>query len=83
MPTYDYTCAECAHKLEAFQKITDEPLSLCPHCKKSALVRGIGGAGASFRFQGTGFYETDYKRGPAKKEEAAKACCPCGKNQCK
>lgn len=78
MPTYDYHCENCDHKLEAFQKITDEPLKECPQCHKYSLVKGIGGGSATFQFQGNGFYLTDYK----KEKPASSACCPCGKNKC-
>lgn len=61
MPTYDYQCEACHHVLEAFQKITDEPLKTCPKCKQDTLMRGIGGGSATFRFVGEGFYINDYK----------------------
>ncbi|MEK6718638.1 MAG: zinc ribbon domain-containing protein [candidate division NC10 bacterium] len=34
MPTYEYQCRSCAHRLEAFQSITASPLTRCPHCGK-------------------------------------------------
>lgn len=62
MPTYSYTCASCCQSIEAFQKISDEPLVSCPSCGQDTLKRGIGGGSVSFRFQGSGFYLTDYKK---------------------
>lgn len=82
MPTYDYTCSSCCHKLEAFQKITDEPLKTCPSCKQEALVRGIGGGNALFQFKGKGFYETDYNKKPSTGSGEGPSCCPCGKSGC-
>ncbi len=76
MPTYEYTCASCSQKLEAFQKITEEPLKLCPNCKKEDLQRGVGGGEAIFKFNVKGFYITDYKQKPE-----GSSCCPCGKNK--
>jgi putative FmdB family regulatory protein len=64
MPTYDYRCENCGHHLDAFQSITDAPLTTCPHCEANALRRLIG-AGAGIIFKGSGFYETDYKRNRA------------------
>jgi putative FmdB family regulatory protein len=61
MPTYEYVCAKCGHEMEAFQSMKDEPLKLCPACKKKALKRKVGG-GAGLIFKGTGFYITDYKK---------------------
>lgn len=79
MPTYEYKCASCGHELEAFQKISDEPLKECPQCKKTSLQRGIGGGSATFQFKGKGFYITDYKQQGLPKSEGS--CCPCGKNK--
>lgn len=62
MPTYDYRCESCQHELEAFQGIHEERLTYCPACGEATLKRRIG-AGAGIIFKGTGFYETDYKRG--------------------
>lgn len=69
MPTYAYHCEECGHEMDAFQKITDSPLTDCPQCNKDSLRRGPGG-GIGLSFKGSGFYITDY----ANKSEA----CPCG-----
>jgi len=75
MPTYSYTCASCCQSIEAFQKISDEPLVSCPSCGQDTLKRGIGGGSVSFRFQGSGFYLTDYKK------KGTSSCCPCGKDE--
>lgn len=85
MPTYDYHCTECHHRMEAFQKITEAPLEVCPHCHKPALKRGPGG-GIGLSFVGTGWYKTDYApqtppaSGPTE-SKPANSCCPCGKNK--
>jgi len=76
MPTYTYQCTSCKHKLEAFQKITADPLLACPECGKDALKRGPGG-GIGLSFKGTGFYITDYN---TKKESTKSESCPCGKD---
>lgn len=59
MPIYEYQCQECDHQLEKLQKISDAPLSDCPHCEAPSLVKKISAAG--FRLKGTGWYETDFK----------------------
>lgn len=64
MPIYEYECVECGHTLEKLQKISDEPLSDCPACGKSALQKLISAAG--FRLKGGGWYETDFKTGSKK-----------------
>ena len=60
MPTYDYLCAGCGHRFEAFHSMTAESLRKCPECKQPKLDRLIG-AGAGVIFKGSGFYQTDYK----------------------
>jgi putative FmdB family regulatory protein len=73
MPTYDYRCDTCGHTLEAFQKITDAPLTECPQCKAPALKRAFGGKKVGLHFQGSGFYITDYAQ-PKCGEGACGSC---------
>jgi putative FmdB family regulatory protein len=58
MPTYEYRCNACGHELEAFQKITEEALKLCPQCNKEALERLI--SGGNFVLKGGGWYKDSY-----------------------
>ena len=67
MPTYEYACPKCGHQFEQFQSMRDEPIKVCPKCKKTGVKRLVGG-GAGLIFKGTGFYITDYKKAGAKKE---------------
>ena len=62
MPTYDYVCRRCDHAFEHFQGMRDKRLRKCPACGEPGLERLIG-AGSGIVFKGSGFYETDYKRG--------------------
>jgi len=64
MPIYEYECKQCGHKMEALQKMSDDPLSDCPECGKSELKKLISAAG--FRLKGGGWYETDFKGGSKK-----------------
>ena len=64
MPIYEYKCEDCAHELEAIQKMSDAPLVDCPNCEKPALKKLISAAG--FRLKGGGWYETDFKSGKRK-----------------
>jgi len=67
MPTYEYECQKCGHHFEQFQSMRDEPLAVCPKCRKKALKRLLG-TGAGLIFKGSGFYITDYKKAGAKTE---------------
>jgi len=77
MPTYDYECQECNHKLEAFHAMSADPLKVCPSCGKPALKRQIG-TGAGLLFKGSGFYQTDYRSDSYKKSAAADSSKPAG-----
>ncbi len=59
MPIYEYQCTKCGEVFEAFQKITDEPLTQCKFCK--AKVEKLI-SHSSFQLKGSGWYLTDYAR---------------------
>ena len=59
MPIYEYQCTKCGEVFEAFQKITDEPLSHCKFCN-SKVEKLI--SHSSFQLKGSGWYLTDYAR---------------------
>ena len=56
MPTYEYACTACGHRLEAVQKFSDDPLTECPECG-GALRKVYGAVGIVLK--GSGFYKTD------------------------
>jgi len=60
MPIYEYQCRSCQHRLEKLQKLSDEPLTLCPECGREELTKLVSAAG--FRLKGGGWYETDFKK---------------------
>jgi len=64
MPIYEYRCQSCNHELEALQKLSDPELTECPSCKQPRLQKLISAAG--FRLKGSGWYETDFKKGNQK-----------------
>lgn len=64
MPIYEYQCKECGHQLEAIQRFSDAPLTLCPACEKPGLAKQL--SAPSFRLKGGGWYETDFKTGKKK-----------------
>ena len=86
MPHYDYECKKCGYRFEAFQKISDKPISKCPKCK-SAVKRLIS-SGAGLIFKGSGFYSTDYKKAGAAQDPSRESCkenpsCPTCPNNIK
>ena len=64
MPIYEYKCSQCGEIFEAFQKITDMPLTECKFCR-SKVEKLI--SHSSFQLKGSGWYLTDY----AKKSQPA------------
>ena len=64
MPIYEYQCEACDHKMEKLQKLSDEPLKVCPICNEPMLNKLVSAAG--FRLKGGGWYETDFKTGKKK-----------------
>jgi len=69
MPTYEYRCEGCGHDFERFQKMSDDPVSVCPKCGESKVVRRIS-SGGGFVFKGPGFYATDYRKSPPPSEKS-------------
>ena len=45
--------------MEKLQRMSDEPLKVCPACNQPELTKLVSAAG--FRLTGTGWYETDFK----------------------
>ncbi|MDP8230730.1 MAG: zinc ribbon domain-containing protein [Candidatus Gorgyraea atricola] len=80
MPTYEYECQKCGKRFDFFQKMSDEPLSICPEQNCKGAVKRLLSAGAGFIFKGSGFYATDYRSKNYKereKEEKPKSESPC------
>src|SRR5262245_16628091 len=82
MPTYEYVCDACDHRLEELQSFSEPPLTKCPSCKKKKLRR-LFGTGIAVLFKGSGFYETDYKRGDTYKSAAKADAEPAAKPEAK
>jgi putative FmdB family regulatory protein len=77
VPTYDYACEKCG-AFDHWQSIKEEALRVCPTCG-SPVERRMS-ANVGFVLKGSGFYQNDYKKPAAPKEEAkpAPASPPCG-----
>lgn len=57
MPIYEYECRKCKAHVEAFQKLSDKPLTKCRKCG-GKLERKI--SAPAIQFKGSGWYVTDY-----------------------
>ena len=66
MPTYEYLCSVCGQVEEVRHSIKEDPYMACPICG-CIMKRKIYGGGF-IKFNGTGFYETDYKNKPKEKK---------------
>ena len=73
MPVYTYRCENCGVQFERQQSFSDEPLKVCPECRRRTLKKVISPVRVVFK--GSGFYATDHKSPsggdpakPAKKE---------------
>ena len=73
MPIYAYRCATCGHAKDVLQKISDDPLTICPQCAVATFSKQLTAAG--FQLKGSGWYVTDFRGGNtavAPADEAAK-----------
>jgi putative FmdB family regulatory protein len=59
MPLYEYECEACGVTFEAVQRITDEPLTECVHCK-GQVKRLI--SKSSFQLKGPGWAKDGYQK---------------------
>ena len=70
MPTYQYACASCGEQIEAVQKFTDDPLTVCTTC--GGPLRKVYSA-VGVVFKGSGFYRTDSRSSSSHKAGSAKS----------
>jgi putative FmdB family regulatory protein len=68
VPTYQYACTACGHKLEAVQSFADEPLTECPSCE-GRLRKQFSSVGVVFK--GSGFYRNDSRTAAGANKDGA------------
>jgi len=68
VPTYQYTCTDCGHFLEAHQSFSEDSLTVCPVCggKLRKVFNAVGVV-----FKGSGFYRTDSRNGSSSGDAAS------------
>lgn len=59
MPIYAYKCSACGHAQDVLQKISDQPLTVCPQCGQSTYAKQVTAAG--FQLKGSGWYVSDFR----------------------
>ena len=59
MPIYVYKCKQCGLRFERFQRVTEDPVSVCPECcgEVRRVFQPVG-----IVFKGSGFYATDNRK---------------------
>jgi putative FmdB family regulatory protein len=69
MPIYAFECAECGHRFDKLQKLSDPDPTDCPACAQPQVRRQL--TAPQFRLAGGGWYETDFKKDGDKKRNLA------------
>lgn len=57
MPIYEYQCEACDDVIEAWQSLSDKPMTTCPNCS-GTLKKLI--SSSSFQLKGGGWYADGY-----------------------
>jgi putative FmdB family regulatory protein len=69
VPTYQYTCTDCGEPVEALQKFSDSPLTVCAVCG-GRLRKVFSPVGIVFK--GSGFYRTDSRNSSGARADGTK-----------
>ena len=65
MPIYEYKCIKCDKVFERIVSVADSSKTVFCDCSPNAKAKRIISA-PSFRLEGSGWYETDFKTGNKK-----------------
>ena len=71
MPIYAYRCDACGFAKDVLQKMSEDPLTVCPECHQASFKKQVTAAG--FQLKGSGWYVTDFRGGNASKESTGVA----------
>lgn len=83
MPIYAYKCESCGHAKDVLQKMSEDPLTVCPACGQPSFRKQLTAAG--FQLKGSGWYVTDFREGskpaatPAAEGTAPSVAAPAAK----
>ena len=71
MPIYAYRCGSCGLEKDVLQKLSDNPLTVCPSCNSESFAKQLTAPG--FQLKGSGWYATDFKSGAKSASSATEA----------
>lgn len=57
---YEYQCENCGYEFEEDQKISEDPIDICPKCNNRSAKRLI--SGGRFILKGGGWYADGYDK---------------------
>ena len=66
MPIYEYKCSSCSHSDDLFLKLSEAVTKICPACNKETFEKKV--SAPAFKLNGSGWYETDFKKPTTKSE---------------
>lgn len=84
MPIYEYLCEKCGHEFEREQRITEDPVKVCPSCRAKKVRRLI--SRTAFVLKGGGWYSDLYssaKPDAGEKSEASSSASSDAKSESK
>jgi len=59
MPTYNYRCKGCDHRFEIMQRMSDDPLVICPECNEEELKKVmVASTTGGFQLKGKGWFKS-------------------------
>ena len=73
MPMYEYKCERCGFNFERLQKMSEEPIKICPKC--GGKVNRLIGSNINIIFKGSGFYVNDYGKGSRNSKDSSGKIC--------
>lgn len=79
MPIYAYRCEECGFAKDVLQKMSEDPLTICPECQRASFKKQVTAAG--FQLKGSGWYVTDFRGGNAGSTGAATGTVAAAKDE--
>jgi putative FmdB family regulatory protein len=81
MPIYEYLCEKCGHEFEREQRITEDPVKICPKCRAKKVRRLI--SRTAFVLKGSGWYSDLYSSSKPDADKKAEKAEPAAASESK